>query len=71
MFDAFLELEGVDGESTRKGFEGMIELDSFDLGALNPSTIGTRELPDWRSKSLRPKSPKSVERSATGPPATI
>lgn len=41
MFDAFLELEGVEGESTRKGFEGMIELDSFDLGALNPSTIGS------------------------------
>ena len=41
MFDAFLELEGVNGESKRRGFEGMIELDSFDLGALNPSTIGS------------------------------
>jgi len=41
MFDAFLELEGVNGESTRKGFEGMIELGSFDLGALNPSTMSS------------------------------
>jgi type VI secretion system secreted protein Hcp len=39
-FDAFLELDGVDGESTRKGFEGQIELLSFNLGAHNPSTIG-------------------------------
>jgi type VI secretion system secreted protein Hcp len=38
--DAFLDLEGVEGESTRKGFEGKIELISFSLGAHNPSTIG-------------------------------
>jgi type VI secretion system secreted protein Hcp len=39
-FDAFLQLDGVQGESTRKGFEGQIELLSFTLGASNPSTIG-------------------------------
>jgi type VI secretion system secreted protein Hcp len=38
--DAFLELDGVEGESTRKGFEGQIELISFSLGGHNPSTIG-------------------------------
>jgi type VI secretion system secreted protein Hcp len=39
-FDAFLKLPGVDGESTRKGFEKDIEILSFSLGASNPSTIG-------------------------------
>lgn len=40
-FDAFIELEGVKGESTRKGFEGQIELLSFSFGASNPTTIGS------------------------------
>ena len=41
MFDAFLKLEGINGESTRKGFEKQIELQSFSWGASNPSTIGS------------------------------
>jgi type VI secretion system secreted protein Hcp len=40
-FDAFLKLEGLDGESTRKGFEKQMEIMSFSLGATNPSTVGT------------------------------
>jgi type VI secretion system secreted protein Hcp len=39
-FDAFLKIDGVDGESTRKGFEKQMEIQSFSLGANNPSTIG-------------------------------
>lgn len=38
--DAFLELDGVEGESTRKGFEGKIALINFSMGAHNPSSIG-------------------------------
>ncbi|MEW5931177.1 MAG: type VI secretion system tube protein Hcp [Gemmatimonadota bacterium] len=40
-FDAFLKIEGIDGESTRKGFEKQIELISFSWGASNPTTIGS------------------------------
>lgn len=40
-FDAFLKIDGVDGESTRKGFAGQIELASFSWGASNPTTIGS------------------------------
>jgi type VI secretion system secreted protein Hcp len=40
-FDAFLSVDGVDGEAKRKGFEGQIELLSFNLGAHNPTTIGS------------------------------
>lgn len=40
-FDAFLKLDGVEGESTRKGFEKQIELQSFSFGATNASSIGS------------------------------
>ena len=40
-FDAFIDLDGVKGESTRKGFEGQIELLNFSFGAHNPTTIGS------------------------------
>ena len=40
-FDSFLKLKGVDGESTRKNFEGYIEIFSWSLGATNPTTVGT------------------------------
>lgn len=40
-FDAFIKLDEVDGESTRKGFEGQIEILSFSFGASNPVTIGS------------------------------
>jgi type VI secretion system secreted protein Hcp len=38
--DAFPKLEGVDGESERKGFEKQIYLESFSFGASNPSSVG-------------------------------
>ncbi len=40
-FDAFIKLDGVDGESTRKDFEKQIEILSFSWGASNPVTIGS------------------------------
>ncbi len=40
-YDAFLDVEGVEGESTRKGFEKKIELLSFNLNVSNPTTIGS------------------------------
>jgi len=40
MFDAFLSIDGVDSESTRKGFEGQIEIQSFSIGAHNETSIG-------------------------------
>jgi type VI secretion system secreted protein Hcp len=40
-FDAFLKIKGVDGESTRKGFEKHIEIFSFSWGAHNPVDPGS------------------------------
>lgn len=40
-YDAFLKIEGVDGESTRDKHEGEIEILSFSWGVSNPTTIGT------------------------------
>jgi type VI secretion system secreted protein Hcp len=40
-FDAFLKIEGVDGESTRSGFEKQIELLSFSWGATNTAVVGS------------------------------
>lgn len=39
-FDAFLKLDGIDGETTRKGFEKQMAILSFSWGGSNPSTIG-------------------------------
>lgn len=39
-YDAFLSIEGIEGETTAKGFEGQIKLDSFSLGAHNETSIG-------------------------------
>lgn len=40
-FDAYLELDGVEGESTRAGYEDLIQVQSFSFGASNPASIGT------------------------------
>ncbi|TVR59958.1 MAG: type VI secretion system tube protein Hcp [Gemmatimonadales bacterium] len=40
-YDAFLKIEGVEGESTRDKHEGEIEILSFSWGASNPTTIGS------------------------------
>ena len=40
-FDAFLKIDGVEGESTRKGFEKQMEIDSFSWGAANSATVGS------------------------------
>ncbi len=39
-WDAFLTVDGVQGESRRRGHEGEIELMSFSFGASNPSSVG-------------------------------
>ena len=39
-WDAFLEVDGVSGESQRAGHEGQIELRAFDFGGTNPSSVG-------------------------------
>jgi type VI secretion system secreted protein Hcp len=38
-FDAFLTVEGVDSQSTRKGFESQIEITSFNWGVNNPTSV--------------------------------
>jgi type VI secretion system secreted protein Hcp len=40
-FDAFIKIDGIDGESTRTGFEKQIELLTFSLGAQNTATVGS------------------------------
>lgn len=40
-FDAYLDIEGVPGESTAKGMEKKMELLSFSFGGSNPTTVGT------------------------------
>jgi len=40
-FDTFLKLDGLDGESTRAGFEKWIEIYSFSFGGSNPTTVGS------------------------------
>lgn len=37
-FDAYLKLDGVDGETVRSGFEKWIEIYSFSWGASNPTS---------------------------------
>jgi type VI secretion system secreted protein Hcp len=39
-FDAYLELDGIPGESTAKGFEKKIEIYSFSWGASAPVSVG-------------------------------
>ena len=39
--DAFLYVDGVQGEATAKGFEGWIEILSFSFGASNAANIGS------------------------------
>jgi type VI secretion system secreted protein Hcp len=42
-YDAYLKLDGINGESKRDGFEKTIELLSFSWGASNPKTLGPGE----------------------------
>ena len=39
-FDAYMKVDGVEGESTAKGHEKEIEVLSFSFGASNPSSVG-------------------------------
>jgi type VI secretion system secreted protein Hcp len=40
-FDTYVELTGIEGEATAKGFEKKIEIFSFSWGASAPVTIGS------------------------------
>lgn len=53
-YDAFLNLDGVEGESTRSGFEGQIEIESVDFGAENPTSMGAGAGRGAGKVSLRP-----------------
>jgi type VI secretion system secreted protein Hcp len=39
-YNAFLKIQGIDGEATQKGFEKAVEIFSFSWGASNPSSMG-------------------------------
>lgn len=41
-FDAYLKIEGLDGESTSKGMEKQIEIESFTWGVSNSATVGSQ-----------------------------
>ena len=41
LFDAFLKLDGIEGESTDHKHKGEIQLESFSWGAQNASSVGT------------------------------
>lgn len=56
MFDAYMQLDGVAGEATRKGFEGQIVVQSFELGADNLSSIGSGGGGGTGKANLRPLS---------------
>ena len=40
-FDAFLKIEGIEGDSLQKGHPGEIELSSFSWGETNPTNPAT------------------------------
>jgi len=40
-FDAFLKIEGIDGESSDKTHKGEIEIESFSWGAANPASASS------------------------------
>jgi type VI protein secretion system component Hcp len=40
LFDAFLKLDGITGESKVSGHEGEIELDSWSFGVSNATNVG-------------------------------
>lgn len=39
-FEYFLKLEGIEGESQRKGYEKQIEVEVFEWGEINPGSSG-------------------------------
>ena len=41
-FDAYLKIEGIEGESTSKGMEKQIEIESFSWGLTNVATVGSQ-----------------------------
>lgn len=64
-YDAFLELDGVPGESTRKGFEDQIEVESLDFGVDNPTSSGPGAGRGAGKASIRPLSiTKQVDKAS-------
>jgi type VI secretion system secreted protein Hcp len=41
LFDAFLKIEGIDGESTDDKFSGWIQIESFSWGESNAHTVSS------------------------------
>jgi type VI secretion system secreted protein Hcp len=73
-FDAFLEIAGIPGESTKKGHEQWIEIESFSFGASNPAIFaaggaqsGKVQFQDFHfSKNVDMSSPLLMLATATG-----
>src|SRR5262245_30655852 len=69
-FDAFLKIEGIEGESTDKTHPGEIEISSFSWGEANTgggSTGGTAVLQDFSFSMVTSKaSPNLMLACATG-----
>ena len=74
--DAFLKLDGIDGEATDRAFEKWIEVSSFSFGVSNPTTLssatggagaGKAQFQDFHFTSdLNKASPKIMLSCATG-----
>ena len=56
-FDAFLKIDGIDGESTDKTHPGEIEISSFSWGVSNPSSVGGRGGGGGAGKAVAPGLP--------------
>ena len=75
-FDAFLEIEGIAGESEDREFKGTIHIESFSWGCSNPPArsggTGKVSLSDIRfSTGSSKSSPKLMEACATGKPFKV
>ena len=52
-FDAFLKLDGIEGESNDKTHKGEIEISSYSWGVANSGSFSARW---WRRRRARPRS---------------
>ena len=73
MFDAFLKIDGVEGESTDDKHKGQIEIDSFSWGVSNAGSMATgggtgkASFSDFTiTKTVDKSSPKLMQAVATG-----
>jgi hypothetical protein len=74
-FDAFLKIDGIDGEATATGHEDQIEILSFSWGVSNPSALaqhggsgsgGPVLLPVTMAKRIDKATPKLMRAAVAG-----